>query len=122
MALKTVSLDGQDKVLKNLAKEIGKIKKGAVKGLARALIVVAAAAAPLTPVDKGFLRASQFKRIIPQGDTFIGTIGYTVKYAFFVHENLEVAHPIGQAKFLSEALRIKQQRIIAEIKGEIEIK
>lgn len=29
-----------------------------------------------------------------------GTVGYTASYAIYVHEDLNVFHPIGQAKFL----------------------
>lgn len=122
MALKTVSLDGASDVLNNLNKEIGRINKNALKGLTNALLAVQETAVPLTPLDKNVLRPSIYTRIISIFETeIVGEIGYTAEYAPFVHENLENQHPIGQAKFLEEALRINQQRIVAEIDGAIEI-
>jgi len=32
-------------------------------------------------------------------------VGYTANYAVYVHENLNVAHKVGQAKFLEQPLR-----------------
>ncbi len=114
-----VTLDGADTVLKNFNKEIGRIKKGSEKGLIRALIQINQAAIPLTPVEFGVLRNSQYRAIIERTDRILGEIGYRAKYAVFVHENLEASHPVGQARFLAEAIRIKQQRVIAEIDGAI---
>lgn len=122
MALKTVSLDGTNAVLKNFNKQVGIINKGAAKGLKIALLAVQETAIPLTPLDKNVLRPSSYTEIIKVSKTdIVGEIGYTAEYAPFVHENLENQHPIGQAKFLEEALRINQQRIVAEIDGAIAI-
>lgn len=32
-------------------------------------------------------------------------VGYTAQYALYVHENLQSAHPVGQAKFLEQPAR-----------------
>jgi hypothetical protein len=32
-------------------------------------------------------------------------VGYTALYALYVHENLEVRHPVGQAKYLEQPAR-----------------
>lgn len=32
-------------------------------------------------------------------------VGYSAPYAVFVHEDLEAHHPVGEARFLSRALR-----------------
>ena len=32
-------------------------------------------------------------------------VGFTQKYAVYVHENLEAHHPVGQAKFLEQPAR-----------------
>lgn len=34
-----------------------------------------------------------------------GVVGYAAPYAVYVHENLEAYHPVGEARFLSRALR-----------------
>lgn len=35
----------------------------------------------------------------------VGVVGYTQNYAIFVHERLDVFHPVGQAKYLEEPFR-----------------
>lgn len=62
----------------------------------------------LTPVDTGALRASGYVRqpmirnneVISQG----GFGGSSAPYAIYVHERLDVRHPIGQAKFYESAI------------------
>ena len=43
-------------------------------------------------------------------------VGYTASYAIFVHENLEVRHPTGQAKFLEQPLRELRSELIDMVK------
>lgn len=63
----------------------------------------------LVPVDTGALRNSAFTRAEGSGfDTEI-SVGYTVNYAIYVHENLTAFHHVGQAKFLEEPIRTKQR-------------
>ena len=45
-------------------------------------------------------------------------VGYSAPYAVYVHENTQIYHPTGQAKFLSSALkdsREEMKRIAREI-------
>lgn len=59
----------------------------------------------LVPVDTGFLKASGKMKFGGSGTQFTFTIEYTAPYAIFVHEDLSVYHPNGQAKFLEAAMR-----------------
>ncbi|WIV13203.1 hypothetical protein [Proteiniborus sp. MB09-C3] len=54
----------------------------------------------LCPIDTGLLRTSGSLLI---GNGFI-VIVFTAPYASYVHENMAVYHPVGQAKFLELAL------------------
>jgi hypothetical protein len=38
-------------------------------------------------------------------------VGYTAAYALFVHENLTAHHPVGQAKFLEQPIRVLASEI-----------
>lgn len=76
----------------------------------------------LTPIDTGFLRKSG---VLYDFGTYI-IIAFTAPYATYVHENLEIAHPIhgdrncgGRAKFLEIALQefFPNRRVWTEIHG-----
>ena len=61
-----------------------------------------------TPVDTGTLRASGFVALVDKGAmpkkvelSFGGAAG---AYAIYVHERLDVYHPVGEAKFLENAV------------------
>lgn len=43
-------------------------------------------------------------------------IGCTAHYAEVVHENLEAHHPSGKAKFMEDAIRAKQKKLVDVIK------
>ena len=76
-----------------------------------------------TPVDTGALRSSG--HVIPPKITrgkiqSIGAFGGTsVLYAIFVHENLQVHHRVGQAKFYQSAVQEKSSDIAPAIKAKI---
>lgn len=62
----------------------------------------------LTPVEFGRLRSSLTYEIEGSSSVAIGT---NVEYAIYVHENLNAAHPVGQAKFLETAAREEQENV-----------
>lgn len=70
----------------------------------------------LCPIDTGLLRTSGTLVI---GNGFI-VIVFTAPYASYVHENMEVYHPVGRAKFLEIALSefISDKTTWVEIHGE----
>lgn len=70
----------------------------------------------LCPIETGLLRASGTLII---GNGFI-VIVFTAPHATYVHENMEVYHPVGMAKFLELALSefIPDKTTWVEIHGE----
>lgn len=70
----------------------------------------------LCPIDTGLLRTSGTLIV---GNGFI-VIVFTAPYASYVHENMEVYHPVGRAKFLELALSefIPDKTTWVEIHGE----
>lgn len=57
------------------------------------------------PVDTGFLRRSAYFRVTKLAKGPRLDVGYTADYAFWVHERLDVFHPVGNAKFLERPAR-----------------
>lgn len=64
-------------------------------------------ALPRTPIEFGLLRKSAYFRMKPSGEDIV-EFGYTQAYALWVHENMEAHHPVGEAKFLTNAMKAKK--------------
>ena len=58
----------------------------AARGMTQALIIGAAEAAVLTPIDTSTLLNSQFRNVRGEGSRVVGTVGYTAEYASIVHD------------------------------------
>lgn len=74
------------------------VARGATKGARKVAIDLQGQARRRTPVDTGRLRSSIAYRV----EGGVAIVGTNVKYAVYVHENLNARHPTGQAKFLEE--------------------
>jgi hypothetical protein len=81
-----LSLKNIDIVIKNLGKKISKIENGSIKGLTIAALRIRRAAQQKTPVDEGNLRASAYTETFKTSRGPAAAIGYTAKYASWVHE------------------------------------
>jgi hypothetical protein len=57
-----------------------------VRGMTQALVIGAAEASVLTPIDTGTLLNSQFRNVRTDGSRIVGTVGYTAEYAVPVHD------------------------------------
>jgi hypothetical protein len=116
MPSKNVQLVGIDEVLKNLNQEIRKINGDTSKGLSAAALMVKGRAMVKTPVDTSSLQKSFFTRLDRSENKPSVLIANSAAYAPFVHENLEVKHETGEAKFLENAIKESKQDIINTIK------
>jgi hypothetical protein len=96
---------GLNEVLRNLNKEVAALKQRTVAGLWEAGLEVKRRSIELTPRKTGNLRASHYTIAYESSSGPTVEIGLTAAYAPFVHERLELKHPIGQAKFLETALQ-----------------
>jgi len=79
-----------------------------------------------TPVRYGNLQDS-VHQVGPtqEGNTFYSEIvagGPSAPYAFFVHENLEAFHKVGQAKFLESVILESRPHMAARIARRIELR
>ena len=111
--------------LKRLGAEAPKIGAGAIYREAERVMTEAKRR---TPVDTGALKSSgqvQPPTTTPTGATV--TMGFgnsATRYAIFVHENLRARHPVGEAKFLENALNAARRgmddRLAGDVKREVE--
>jgi len=80
------------------------------------------------PVDTGALRASGFVEAPEiQGNTVTVRCGFggpATEYAFWVHERLDVYHPVGKAKYLEDVFNRRiiglDQRVAAQVRQDLE--
>lgn len=106
-------------MIRNLAQVKAALRKaGAAKitqmgrGLFQAGLYLQAQSQKIVPVDYGILKASAFTRIEGQGTKKVNVIvGYTAKYAIFVHESLDAAHGTDfNIKYAAELAAAKRAR------------
>ena len=101
----TEFLTGVDELLRNfdrLAKNVPEQAAGALGDRAKAILE---ASNRLVPVDTGELQDSgSGTEVTRRGDVIEVAVQYTAPHGAAVHEDLDVAHPSGQAKFLQQPL------------------
>lgn len=118
-----MTISGIDKVLRNLNREIKAIKGRSRQGMHMAALIVKGTALPLTPIETGNLRGSWFSHPLQQGDNIGVELGYGegASYAVYVHERTELHHDVGQAKFLEEALKREEKRILEILRKTVHV-
>jgi hypothetical protein len=91
--MKIVKVTGINTVIRNLTKSKAKIASGVGRGLKKGGKFLQKKSTEIVPVQIGNLKASCFCRNVGgRGfDTDI-VVGYTAKYAVYVHEDLSKAH------------------------------
>ena len=100
----------------NFAGFIADTEEQTKSALEKVVDLVLAASTDKVPVKTGRLRDSGFKQVGKEGDKVVGVVGYnrdgSANHAVFVHENLEVSHSSGEAKFLQNAVEENKSEII----------
>ncbi len=120
----TKRIEGLDTVLRNLNREISKIKGKTKIGIIKATLLVKREAMKITPVDTGNLVNSAFSNVVVKGNNIVGTIGFQAAYAAAVHEMVEATFkkPKAEAKFLETPLKKNAKKILSIIKKEAKIR
>lgn len=125
MAAAGATLTGDKKLRRNLSKLAVKYPEAAGAALFLEASVIMAKSKPLVPVQFGLLRNSGgvSKPTMTASGPFV-ILFYGTKYGIFVHERTDIAHKVGQAKYLEEpfmaALPGMAQRLADRIKDNIE--
>ena len=123
---KPLRLEGLDEVLRNLDKEVKGIRGRNRKGMQAAGLFIKGESMEHTPVspDGGVLVNSAFFSTIEAPKGAILRIGYTAKYAPFVHEMPEsnnFTKPDTGPKFLEKAVKNHMAKILEIIRNRTKI-
>ncbi len=115
-----IKLTGVGKVVRELRKGGKKKREALARGMMRAGLFLQRESQKIVPVDTGALRNSAFTRKTGTPRRPQVSVGYTVDYAIFVHENLSARHKAGkQAKFLEAPARLNRSKLIKIIEEEV---
>jgi len=71
------------------------------------------------PVDMGTLKNSAGTRVIGAGWGSDAVVFYTAAYAVYVHERMDLKHPVGRAKFLEGPARERRDELLRIIEREV---
>jgi hypothetical protein len=104
----TLYIEGLDRLSRRLSARGDHMLRAGAAALYREGELMMTEAKLLTPVDKGALHNSGFahppERVSWGYLVTIGFGGPAAPYALIVHEDLEAAHTVGQAKYLETAV------------------
>lgn len=116
-----MKLEGMDKVLARLNKEIAGIEGRTYGGILKAGIFVQGEAMRETPRDTGNLVGSAYTQGLKKRENPVVEIGYSASYAPFVHE-INKNYRVGNWQFLRNALAKNEVKILDIIRQEAQIK
>lgn len=86
-------LRNKELVKANIRARIQKKVAQFTEGLKQAGLYIQAKSMEIVPVDYGILKGSAFTRVEGENTSKVRVVvGYTAKYAVYVHENLDAAH------------------------------
>lgn len=110
------------RVVNNLPQFISNVERRAARGMTQALVLGAAEASVLTPIDTGTLINSQFRSVRKEGRGIVGTVGYTADYAMPVHDASNPQNfrrATAEKEFLRKGFERAEPNIRAVLKGSI---
>lgn len=126
----SVVIEGLDRVLTSLDREVSKIERATRSGLLAAGLKVQAASQQEVPRRLGDLVRSAYTRFTPE-DPNIVEVGYSIAYALFVHE-MRMVHageqrpspypgvlwgPKGKPKYLEDPFNAMTDEILDTIES-----
>lgn len=94
----------------------------ALRGVTQGLILGAAEASVLTPIDTSTLLNSQFRVTEKVGDKVVGRVGYTANYALPVHDPSNPQNfrrATAEKSFLTKGFERAEENIAAVIAGSL---
>lgn len=117
LGIRVKGADEAAKALESLGTEY-QARLGA--GLLKAGLKLQREAQLRVPVDTGNLKASAETRLKRAGKKSSATVIFTANYALFVHERLDIAHQVGEAKYLENAYEENKDLLYRLIRMELE--
>lgn len=108
-------------VLDNLSVQISQIEDRTRAGMLAAGALIKLRSQNKTPVDTGNLKGSHYVTDNLGEEPYAIEVGCTADYAVEVHEDLEVHHTTGEAKFLEKAITDNQDGILRVIRNRLRV-
>ena len=113
-------MNGKVRIVNRLPQFTAERQALAAKAMTQALILGAAEASTLTPIDTSTLINSQYRVVEKDGSRVVGRVGYTAEYALAVHDpdNKQTFRRAGARKeFLKIGFEQAEPNIRAVISG-----
>ena len=110
------------RVVNRMPQFVGSVQQRAARGMTQALVLGAAEALVLTPIDTSTLLNSQYRRVERDGERIVGTVGYTAEYALPVHDpdvKQVFRRPSAEKEFLRKGFERAEPNIRAVLNGSI---
>lgn len=116
-----VRIEGINRTLSRMQKLAKNDKKALRRGMVKAGDFLLKESKKIVPVDTGKLRRSGFNRLTEdKRKTVVFQVGYSRRYAVYVHERLDLSHKPGKsAKFLEKPARQHRKTLIKIIEDEV---
>ena len=116
---------GKIRVVNKMPQFVADKERQAARGVTQALILGAAEASVLTPIDTSALINSQYRNVERSDGKVVGTVGYTADYALPVHDpdnpqNFRRAS--AEKEFLKNGFERQRKNIDAAMKGQLRTK
>lgn len=102
------------RVVNRLPQFVAERQARAARAMNAALVLGAAEASVLTPIDTSNLLNSQYKRVDVDGERIVGTVGYTADYAKHVHDpavKQTFRRATAEKEFLEKGMRRAEPQI-----------
>ena len=114
-----VEISGMGRILARFDRVTDALLGDVEKGLRAAGFFIEGASAGRVPVDTGTLKSSKFSdtEIRSSDKSVVLRVGYRAFYAPYVHENLEVSHTSGEAKFLERPIQENRRTILELVRN-----
>ena len=110
------------RVTNNIAGFVGATQVRAARGMTQALVLGAAEASVMTPIDTSNLLNSQYKHVRREGNAIVGRVGYTADYALPVHDpehHQNFRRASARKEFLKLGFERAEPNISAVLRGSI---
>lgn len=110
------------KITNRLPQFVAERQHLAARGMTQALVLGAAEASVMTPVDTSTLLNSQYRDVRKEGDAIVGTVGYTAAYALAVHDPAnpqKFRRATAEKEFLKQGFESAEPNIRAVLTGAI---
>lgn len=112
------------RITNRLPQVVETVQSRAAAGMTQALVIGAAEASVLTPIDTSTLLNSQYREVSTAGGKVRGRVGYTAAYALPVHDpavKQNFRRATAEKEFLSKGFERRAPEITAALAGAIRV-